>query len=207
MTPNPSDVGPRQAVVLIHGIGEQRPMATLRAFVEWLLPAHDENHDYYSKPDTISDSFELRRIKLKRLNPVKTSEQPLNLEWPETDFYEYYWAHQMQGTTISHVLRWLVRVARATWRHRKSDKLGWIFRRWCLPLTVVGLAALIALAGWFWLVVPWLGAFRATTLAIALGAVWWSVRMVGNFAVLDVMGDAARYFDVHPSNVAGRREI
>ena len=30
--------GPRQAVVLIHGIGEQRPMETLRDFVAALLP-------------------------------------------------------------------------------------------------------------------------------------------------------------------------
>ena len=109
MTPNPPDVGPRQAVVLIHGIGEQRPMATLRAFVEWLLPAHDKHHDYYSKdkhhdyyskPDQISDLFELRRIKLKRFRAAEPSEQSLNLDWPETDFYEYYWAHQMHGTTI-----------------------------------------------------------------------------------------------------------
>lgn len=53
--------------MLIHGIGEQRPMATLRAFVKWLLPAHDKSDDYYSKPDQISDLYELRRIKLKRL--------------------------------------------------------------------------------------------------------------------------------------------
>ena len=53
---------PRQAVVLIHGIGEQRPMATLRGFVHALLP----KGEYYSKPDDISDSFERRRLKLRR---------------------------------------------------------------------------------------------------------------------------------------------
>ena len=88
MTLNSSDdgpVGPRQAVVLIHGIGEQRPMATLRAFVKWLLPAHDKNDDYYgkddyySKPDQISDSFELRRIKLKKLRAAEPLEQSLQI--------------------------------------------------------------------------------------------------------------------------------
>ena len=204
MTPNPSYVGPRQAVVLIHGIGEQRPMATLRAFVEWLLPSHGKNHDYYSKPDQISGSFELRRIKLKR-----SSEQSLNLDWPETDFYEYYWAHQMHGTTILHVVRWLSRVTGAAWRHRRSKEVRWVFRRGCRePLIVVGLAALIALVGWVLLVMPWLGALKAASLAAAaLGLVWWGVRMVGTFAVLGVVGDAARYLDVHPSNVARRYDI
>ena len=81
MTPNPPDVGPRQAVVLIHGIGEQRPMATLRAFVEWLLPAHDKHHDYYSKdkhhdyyskPDQISDSFELQEDQTQKIQSSGT---------------------------------------------------------------------------------------------------------------------------------------
>lgn len=206
MTPNPSDVGPRQAVVLIHGIGEQRPMATLRAFVEWLLPAHDKNRDYYSKPDQISDSFELRRIKLKRLK-----------DWPETDFYEYYWAHQMHGTTVSHVVRWLGRVLRTTWRHRKSEEVHWFFRSGCrrplltvfglaalIALVVVGLAVLIALADGFALV-RWLGALGVTSLAVvALGWVWNASR---NFVLLDVVGDAARYLDVNPSNVARRYDI
>jgi hypothetical protein len=89
---------PRQAVVLIHGIGDQRPMATLHDFVRWLLPDdedegdnedHKREYNYYSKPDEIGDSFELRRIKLKRL---KREDDPqgrgLNECWPPTDFYE-----------------------------------------------------------------------------------------------------------------------
>ena len=82
-------------------------------------------------------------------------------------------------------------------------------------LTVVGLAALIALAGWLaalivlaggFALVPWLAALGGTSLA-AFGVVWWVVRMVGNFALLDVVGDAARYLDVNPSNVARRYDI
>ena len=88
---------PRQAVVLIHGIGEQRPMETLKGFVAALLC----DHPYYSKPDVVSDSYELRRFKLRR-DALEG--------WPETDFYEYYWAHQMYGTTWSHVLHWFLRV-------------------------------------------------------------------------------------------------
>ena len=49
----------RQAVVLIHGIGEQRPMDTLRSFVDAFLCFGT----YYN---TLSQSYELRRIKLRR---------------------------------------------------------------------------------------------------------------------------------------------
>jgi hypothetical protein len=96
---------PRQAVVLIHGIGEQRPMETLRAFVSAFL----EDGTYHSKPDMLSDTDEMRRLKLRKFvadDPAKST----NPDWPETDFYEYYWAHQMYGTTISHVVSWLRRI-------------------------------------------------------------------------------------------------
>ena len=53
----------RQAVVIIHGIGEQQPMSTLRRFVKAVLK--DPSADgllFYSKPDRISDTLELRRL-------------------------------------------------------------------------------------------------------------------------------------------------
>ena len=75
-------VGPRQAVVLIHGIGEQRPMGTLRAFVDAML----EPRTFHSKPDTVSDSYELRRIKLRRVQGGDGRPE-VNVDWPETDFY------------------------------------------------------------------------------------------------------------------------
>jgi hypothetical protein len=58
----------KQAVVLIHGIGEQRPMETLRNFVRSVWIEGDQlKHPYatpglWSKPDDVSESFELRRL-------------------------------------------------------------------------------------------------------------------------------------------------
>ena len=51
----------RQAVVVIHGIGEQRPMDTLRGFANAVLsdnPAADPK--YRSKPDAMSELLETR---------------------------------------------------------------------------------------------------------------------------------------------------
>ena len=54
----------RQAVVIVHGIGEQRPMATLRAFVAGALGEDKEalGKFVFSKPDRIDDTLELRRL-------------------------------------------------------------------------------------------------------------------------------------------------
>jgi hypothetical protein len=60
----------RQAVVIIHGMGEQRPMDTLRSFVEgirqYLLKTDEseKNTVIRSKPDGISDIYETRRLSL-----------------------------------------------------------------------------------------------------------------------------------------------
>ena len=91
----------RQAVLLIHGVGFQRPMRTLRGFVEAVW-TEDESlrrekvpDGVWSKPDTVSESFELRRL---------TTGQ--NTHGVLTDFFEFYWAHLMEGTTLEQVTQW-----------------------------------------------------------------------------------------------------
>jgi hypothetical protein len=209
---------PRQAVVLIHGIGEQRPMATLHSFVNWLLgDCADDGHgkpgrreNYYSKPDQIGDSFELRRIKLKRLkSEVDPQHEGLNEDWPPTDFYEYYWAHRMQGTTVSHVLRWVQRLGVSVWRDRADvPELGWLLRPGCRgPMSLVLLVVLLAVAG---LAVAgpvlkaWFASLGVAFVLVVLSKLW---KAIAGGVLLDVVGDAARYLDVHPANVACRYEI
>ena len=207
---------PRQAVVLIHGIGEQRPMTTLYSFVNWLLgDGTDKSQgkhgrdDYYSKPDTIGDSFELRRIKLKRLRrEVDPQRDSLNEDWPPTDFYEYYWAHRMQGTTVSHVLRWVQRLVVSVWRNRASPELGWLFRPGCrgpmalVLLVVLSAAAALVVAGP--ILKAWFASLGVAFGLVALSKLW---KAIAGGVLLDVVGDAARYLDVHPANVACRYEI
>ncbi|HSG95826.1 MAG TPA: hypothetical protein VLA28_09910, partial [Afifellaceae bacterium] len=104
----------KQAVVVIHGMGEQRPMETLRSFVEsvWTkdlsLTGDIENKKRVSDetglkenkvwivPDARAGSHELRRI---TTTGDKTGRR--------TDFFEFYWADVMQGTTLQHLLAWL----------------------------------------------------------------------------------------------------
>ncbi|MGQ7794124.1 hypothetical protein ACUN0C_17085 [Faunimonas sp. B44] len=101
----------KRAVVVIHGIGEQRPMETLRSFVDavWLedlrkdCPA-DKKRDRCGRatwivPDKMAGSYELRRI---RAGFVEEASGDLR-----TDFFEFYWADLMQGTTLQHLWSWV----------------------------------------------------------------------------------------------------
>lgn len=205
---------PRQAVVLIHGIGEQRPMDTLRGFVAAFL--HKDT--YHSKPDTLSDSYELRRFKLRRAKASEVTPGGVNLDWPETDFYEYYWAHQMYGTTVSHVVTWLRRTLwlglRIIWLapadYRRLIRLMLV--AWGLTLTAIGVLG--ATAWWLWTNsanVPAAPAAGAGALVLFLLFIFQralkAVPKWGLGAVLDFAGDAARYLDVNPKNVARRYDI
>ena len=84
----------KQAVVLIHGIGEQKPMSTVRGFVKAILGEVGEHRPaYWNKPDRISELFELRRLQSRG----RTS----------THFFEYYWAYNLTGTNVWDLLGWL----------------------------------------------------------------------------------------------------
>jgi hypothetical protein len=54
---------PRQAVVIIHGMGEQRPLDMLNNFIEAAIPgtaaqrADLSRPVYYSRPNEVSDSY------------------------------------------------------------------------------------------------------------------------------------------------------
>ena len=51
----------KQAVVIIHGIGNQLPMQTARQFVENIK---DDTDILYSSPDREANFFETRRLSL-----------------------------------------------------------------------------------------------------------------------------------------------
>src|SRR5262245_29644091 len=94
---------PKQAVLLIHGVGDQRPMDSLRRFVHsvWTTDAerqraHGARPDgLWSKPYDLGEDFELRGW--------ATAENEAGIR---TDFFEFYWAHLMHGTTLSHLVTW-----------------------------------------------------------------------------------------------------
>ena len=191
---------PRQAVVIIHGIGEQIPMETLRSFVKAVAPGSDANVRFErkaeSKPDHLSPTLELRRMAVPGGRHGWAEG-----DWVATDFYELYWAHLMQGTAWHHVMAWFSSLMLRKPDHVPSRlKMVW-WSCWGVTLVtfVTFLAALIAGNG---------PAFAQWTALGAIGGALWTLcRSTGTYFGLQYAGDAARYLNRRPENVGVRRTI
>lgn len=188
----------KQAVLLIHGIGEQKPMDTLNGFVDAVWRTDTGIQDasanvsagalVWSKPDTVSDNFELRRLVT-----------PHNAAGISTDFFEFYWQHLLQGTTYGQVAGWV-----ASLLFRKPSTVPAHLRGpyWLLLIlcaTVVALA-LYALGADATERAPLESAWVAALISLAL------IPAVG-FVIRSIIGDAARYLHVAPPNVQCRHAI
>jgi hypothetical protein len=180
----------RQAVLVIHGIGEQIPMATLDGFVEavWtsdssLHRPHKKGAYSWRKPYTLSENFELRRITTST-----------NVAGIRTDFFEFYWQHLMHGTKVSHVINWarklLVRNPATVPKHLVPTYFLLVF---------------LALVGLFMGYQGYVSDDKTTTwlsYTISLAIV---PTIMG--VIKGIIGDAARYLDPAPTNIQRRHAI
>lgn len=178
------------AVVLIHGVGEQRPMDTLRGFVDAVWTSDRSAHHphsepgVWSKPDRASASMELRRL--------TTSKSRSDAR---IDFFELYWAHEMQPASLVQVMRWMLML---------------LTRR--MPPALVGarvLAVTLLLLG---LCIAVNGAMPGGSRVVEVPWWWSSICVLGVWTLLrwvlqSVVGQAVRYLQPWPENIKTRREI
>ncbi len=140
----PADEGRKrkQAVVIVHGMGEQKPLETLRGFVEAVWGAapvpRDEPSpdDVWLVPDMRAGLKELARVTTRR-----------NADGVATDFYELYWSDLLVGNTLAQINAWL-RGLLLRWPHqvpRESFSLWLVL--WVLVGVIVVLAAYVGLTG------------------------------------------------------------
>lgn len=177
----------KQAVVIIHGIGEQKPMDTLRGFVEAVLPSAEPGDEkYWSKPDLMSELFELRKLQSRTR--------------PSTHFYEYYWAYRVEGTKILHLVLWLASLLlRRPRRVPKQLRLIWGIS-WILSV----LAIVFASRGLLGSLTDVLGKSSSWNwISLILAAL---VSLI-QYLMIYYLGDAARYLSPHPKNIALRQAI
>lgn len=183
---------PRQAVVLIHGIGEQTPGSTLRSFASAVIAG---DQDLLSKPDRFGPHFELRRLQAWADDAG---------DRPRTDFFEYYWAHKLRDTPRRQVVGWLVGLARRPRRETPPQlhTLWWLVR--LLPVLLALLAAaLVAVVGVEVVRSAWARVAGFAPLAFVLAAVSGGITTF----LTTSLGDAARYLKAHPANVEVRTSI
>jgi hypothetical protein len=205
---------PMQAVVVIHGMGEQKPMDTIRSFVRavWetasdLTANGPHATEVWSKPDVATGSLELRRITTRESIATQTFADGVR-----TDFYEMYWADLSGGSTWNQVKSW---IAGLLWRNPftrvpRDVLLAWVVL-WILALAVAVLAVATVLpkestgswSPWDYRPLRWLAGFSAWQLAAAAAALGWVTQSF----VVPYFGRVVRYTRAHPDNIRARQEI
>jgi hypothetical protein len=191
----------RQAVVMIHGIGEQRPMETLRAFVKGIkseLESGDnaraeKRSTVRSKPDSVGDIYETVRLSMDSARGR-----------PITDFYEFYWAHNMRGNQFGHMVTWLRRLV-FTWVKKIPERLRKVWWSiWILFLIFVMSAVYLSWGNHYSTVRKIIAPLAAIAIFPFLLAM---IATIVKKYFLNYAGDAARYFTPEPDNIGERSHI
>lgn len=182
----------RQAVVVVHGIGEQRPGQLLREFVTNVFD-RQAGEVHFVKPDQLSTLFEMRMVTVPRSDG----------ERPTTDVYELYWAHLIRDTTLGQVYGWVLRLIFSTIARvpHSLHNLVWALRG--------GLCMAVLTAAWILgtdmpVLVKSLGTGALAALPLFAKFV---LRTLCDKYVVGFAGDAARYLEPRAGNIARRQAI
>lgn len=144
----PATRSAKTAVVLIHGMGEPRPLESIRSFVDTVYardrtlaanPKHPGLLSLSIVPDDATGSAELRRITTHDDGPRK-----------RTDFFEFYWADIMDGTPIELVTSWIQGLLlRPPWKVPRSARVfgAWLLL-WVLAIIVAFFAVVALVPDW-----------------------------------------------------------
>jgi hypothetical protein len=199
------------AVVVVHGMGEQRPMETLDGFVKTALRPRIVNGEqkwdyYYSRPAVITGSYEARRYIAPRRADVTGPEGVQG----QAEIYEYHWSYLMTGNRFADVMPKTLRL----FLRRPSNVPDALFGIWRVVWIVI-LAMVLAVPALF--VAGYLlnSDVPGWIIGLLTGAVillfWFGLlRIVGRAFVNKVTTsfvDVARYLDTSPHSYAARRAI
>lgn len=198
----------RVAVIIVHGMGEQRPMDTVRDFVEtaWrrnpdVAPPGGGPADVWSQPDSRSGSLELRRIATRKVRGSEKSRDGV-----QTNFYELYWADLTAGSTWKQVVNWVRYLLFRPLRLVPPDvRLAWVLM-WVLSIAAVVMAIASALPKEVWECAPswlqWAVPWRWVLLALGGGL----AATVHGMAT-STFGRVIRYTRSEPDNIAARAAV
>jgi hypothetical protein len=204
----PASETKRQAVVIVHGMGEQRPMDTIRGFVGavWSSdlsrtegmrervrkPDPDgtgEINKSWVHPDSRARSYELRRITT-----------PHDIKGLRTEFYELYWSDITQGTTVQRLVAWVKGLLLRKWSDVPADARPLYIAAWAVTAIIATLLVVPNLIEWFGLGKV---LFPGWVWSIAAVFVGW---LVSQFLV-PYFGDVAIYVRSEPDTIAKRTEV
>jgi len=194
----------RQAVVIVHGMGEQSPLDMLSGFIDAGLPQVDGKRYYYSRPDKVTDSYEARRYLAPR-QPAITD--PGDEIYAQTEYFEYHWAHLMTGNRLDDL--WPV-FSRMMLQPPKRVPSG-LRVVWALFwLILIGVVLMFTIGPWEF---AWAegGLEQILTLIVGTGVVGAALMYVVTKWVPGWIQasfvDVVRYLDTSPRSYAQRHDI
>ena len=195
----------KQAVVLIHGMGEQIPMDTIKGFVRAVWEEDPEiaqrgtadPNTVWSHPDERAGSLELRVLTTRR--SITSDAFPGGVR---TDFYELYWADLTGGSTWDQFISWVrYLLFRPLGRVPRDVRGAWVLL-WGLSLLILALAlASVLPSAWWHAIMPaWLPRELVVGVTAAGGYVLHRV-------VAQTFGRVVRYTRAKPDNIAARAAV
>jgi hypothetical protein len=207
---------PKQAIVVVHGMGEQMPMDTIKGFVHaaWEtvtdLTANGlpDPAEVWSKPDVGTGSLELRRMTTRQSIPTTTFPDRVR-----SDFYELYWADLSGGSTLSQVEDWIAGLLLRNPFNRvpRDVFLAWIVL-WLIALAIIAFAVATVLPDeakigpfnlWDLPLLNWLHGAARWKLGLATAA----LSFVASSFIVPYFGRVVRYTRAKPENIAAREAI
>lgn len=197
----------RQAVVIVHGMGEQRPLDTLNGFVNAALdPDGCNTPEFYSRPDDVTDSYESRRY----LAPALTCDG--KEVRAQTEVFEYHWAHLMQGNRLEDLWPTFRRmILLLPWQVPEGLRVVWAVMWALIIVLAVQLVQAVRLGFNFTsLTIPGLVASLLGTGIVAVLISLVVTYVVTRFTprwITSSFVDVVRYLDTSPRSYGVRREI
>ena len=181
----------KTAVLVVHGIGQQMPMDTLRSFVMTTFrdEADPSRTQILNRMDRYSSFLDLRTLVI-----------PAHGARGKVDFYELYWAPTLSGGSAAAVLLWALKTLVSRPRGRQMKQIL-LTMRLAIVVSLLVSAALYYLvrdAEWLRLFVPLL------PLVLVLKPV---VRGIGTSVLTETLADASRWFAPSPKDIPERDRI
>ena len=133
--------GEKQAIVVVHGMGEQRPMGMMRRIVETLWTTDKsvlnqgdrhigpDGNKSWIVPDLKTGSHDLQRITTP---PAKDGKR--------TDFFEFYYADVLDDAKLRNLWRWLLRIITVRPEY-VTERMVWPWSALCFLIVLIGLVA------------------------------------------------------------------
>ena len=180
----------RTAIVVVHGMGNQTPLSTIREFVEKFGKS---DGILYSSPDRVTGDYENRRFSYRN---------------KEVDYFEYYWAHLMQEPTFYDVIVWSIKLFFFKRPSQRAKRLIYIMR------VVLPTFILILLGIGIYLNDSIIHFFDKTSTLIAGVALFIIYKLTFPFiktffsnSILQSIGDVVKYTVPSPQNIEVRNKI